>query len=724
MRRFAGPEPAPPAVVLLDLEMPKVDGLAVPRTVKADPALKPIPIVMLTSSCQGRDVVGCYPLGAKKRGRRIHRARTWGGGLCVSLLALASVNCRAGETAPATNVPAESGVAQLKKLSLEELMDIEVTSVSKHPERLSETPSAIQVITQEDIRRSGATRLPEALRLASNLEVAQIDSRRWAISARGFNSPFSNKLLVLIDGRTVYTPLFAGVRWEVQDTLLEDIDRIEVISGPGATLWGANAVNGVINIITKDAKDTQGAVLAGGGGAELRGFGGMRYGGALTPNLRYRVYGKYFDRDGTVLPDGRDASDDWHMGQGGFRMDWDASESNVFTVQGDGYDGRISQAGADEIEVSGANVIGRWSHTFSQDSDLQLQLYYDRTHRNDPRTISEDLDTYDVDFQHRFPLGERHDIVWGLGYRLIENDVSNSPFVAFLPPQVSRQWFSGFVQDEIALVKDRVHLTLGTKIEHNDYTGFEFQPSGRLAWRLSERQTLWSAISRAVRTPSRIDRELFLRSDDPDRRIDGGPDFDSEELLAYELGYRVQPFSRLALSLAAYYNDYDDLRSRETRPADVVELANGLEGESYGAELTADYRVTDWWRLQAGYTELRIDLRPKPGSTATTSNESNDSKHHFSLRSSLDLPDHWELDAAFRYVSRIDNQQVPAYGELDVRLGWRPSPELEFSIVGQNLLHDDHAEFGALLTRREIERGMITHAEIERGVFAKVLWRF
>jgi iron complex outermembrane receptor protein len=646
-------------------------------------------------------------------------------------LALAAVNCRAGETAPApsTNaarVPTESGVTQLKKLSLEELMDIEVTSVSKHPERLSETASAIQVITQEDIRRSGATRLPEALRLASNLEVAQIDSRQWAISARGFNSPFSNKLLVLIDGRAVYTPLFAGVFWDVQDTLLEDIDRIEVISGPGATLWGANAVNGVINIITKQAKNTQGPLLLGGGGTELRGFGGVRYGGALASNLRYRVYGKYFDRDSSVLPDGRDANDDWHIGQGGFRMDWDASESNAFTVQGDGYDGRISQAGADEIDVRGANVIGRWSHTFSDDSDLQLQLYYDRTHRDIPGVIAEDLDTYDVDFQHRFPLGERHDVVWGLGYRLIEDDVSNTENVAFLPPQISRQWFSGFVQDEIALMKDRVHLTLGTKIEHNDYTGFEFQPSGRLAWRLSEQQTLWSAVSRAVRTPSRVDREFFqLQPGSPDFLIVGGPDFESEELLAYELGYRVQPFSRLALSLAAYYNDYDDLRSQEQvspPTAFPVVVANGLEGESYGAELTADYRITDWWRLRAGYTELRIDLHPKPGSTDMTRgrNESNDSKHHVSLRSLLDLPGHWELDAAFRYVSRIDNQQVPAYGELDVRLGWRPTPELEFSIIGQNLLHDDHAEFGALANTR----GEIIRREIERGVFAKLLWRF
>jgi iron complex outermembrane recepter protein len=614
--------------------------------------------------------------------------------------------------------PALPPPSALKKLSVEELMDIEVTSVSKRPERLSETASAIQVITQEDIRRSGATRLPEALRLASNLEVAQRDSRQWAISARGFNNTLANKMLVLIDGRTVYTPLFAGVFWDVQDTLLEDIDRIEVISGPGATQWGANAVNGVINVITKHSKGSQGALLEGGGGTELRGFGGMRYGGALAPNLHYRVYGKYFDRDSTVLPNGPDATDDWHMGQGGFRMDWNASEANLITVQGDYYDGRIAQPGADDIAVSGGNVIGRWSHTISEASELKLQVYFDQTHRNIPGTFAEDLDTYDVDFQHRFPLGERHDIVWGLGYRLIDDDVGNTPALAFLPSQVSRQWFSAFGQDEIALVKDRLHLTLGTKVEHNDYTGFEFQPSGRLAWRLSEQQTIWSAISRAVRTPSRIDREFFVPGSPP-FLLAGGPDFDSETLLAYELGYRVQPLPRLALTLAAYYNDYDNIRSLEQAnpplPFPVV-IANELEGESYGAELTADYRVTDWWRLRAGYTELRIDIRPKPGSTDTTagSSESHDPERYFLLRSSLDLPGHWELDAAFRYVSRIENQQVPSYGELDVRLGWRPRPELEFSIVGQNLLHDHHAEFEDVAMRREIER----------GVYGTVLWRF
>jgi iron complex outermembrane receptor protein len=385
-----------------------------------------------------------------------------------------------GSTLAETNAVQPPSV--LKKLSVEELMNIEVTSVSRRPEKLSETASAVQVITQEDIRRSGASSLPEALRLASNLEVAQVDSRQWAVSARGFNGTAANKMLVLLDGRTVYTPLFSGVFWDVQDTLMEDIDRIEVISGPGATLWGANAVNGVINVTTKNAKDTQGLLLLGGGGTELRGFGGVRYGGALTSNLHYRVYGKFFDRDGSVLPDGRDATNDWHMGQGGIRLDWQAREANLFTFQGDFYDGRIAQPGANDIAVDGGNLITRWSHTFSEDSDFKLQLYYDYTRRRMPQSITEDLDTYDVDFQHRFPLCEWQDVVWGLGYRLIEDDVGNPPTLAFLPPRVSRRWFTGFVQDEIALVKDRLHLTLGTKLEHNDYTGFEYQPSGRLAW--------------------------------------------------------------------------------------------------------------------------------------------------------------------------------------------------------------------------------------------------
>src|SRR5882762_9467776 len=292
----------------------------------------------------------------------------------------------------------------LKKLSVEELMDIEVTSVSKRPEKLSETASAIQVITQEDIRRSGVSSLPEALRLASNLEVAQVDSRQWAISARGFNNTTSNKLLVLIDGRTVYTPLYAGVFWDVQDTFLEDVDRIEVISGPGATVWGANAVNGVINIITRKAKDTQGTLLSGGGGTELRGFGGARYGGGIGRDLRYRIYGKYFDRDSSVLATGQDAHDSWHSGQIGFRGELNASQADVVTLQGDLYDGAVHQLTADPIGLGGGNLMSRWEHAFSESSDLKLQFYYDRTNRRVPASIAEGLDTYDVDLQHRFPL--------------------------------------------------------------------------------------------------------------------------------------------------------------------------------------------------------------------------------------------------------------------------------------------------------------------------------
>ena len=660
--------------------------------------------------------------GAEKRRPRIH-GHTWSSGLCASLLALAALNCQAQETAlaPANNaapVQEQSSVAELKKMSVEELMDVEVSSVSRRPEKLSETASAIQVITAEDIRRSGVTSLPEALRLASNLEVAQVDSRQWAISARGFNNTTANKMLVLIDGRTVYTPLYAGVFWDVQDTLLEDIDRIEVISGPGATLWGANAVNGVINVTTRSAKDTKGLLLMGGGGTELRAFSGVRYGGTLSSNTHYRVYGKFFHRDSAVFPNGRDAVNDWHMGQGGFRLDWDASKVNLFTLQGDYYSGGIAQSGAADTVVDGGNVIGRWSHKFSERSDLKLQLYYDRTHRRIPNTFAEVLNTYDVDFQHRFPLGERQDIVWGLGYRFINDNVNNSPGLAFLPPRVSRQWLSGFVQDEITLVKHRLHLTFGTKIEHNDYTGYEYQPSGRLAWKLTQRQTIWAAISRPVRTPTGIDREIFVPASPP-FLLNGGPAFDSEELLAYELGYRIQPSERLSLSLATFYNSYNDLRSLEqvNPPAHLpIVIGNGLKGESYGAELTGDYRVADRWRLRAGYTELQIHIRPKPGSSDTTlgSGESHDANRQFFLRSSLDLPRHFEFDSTFRYVSRIANQRVPAYGELDQRLAWQPNPSLEFSLVGQNLLHNRHVEFGSPNARREIER----------SIYGKVIWRF
>jgi iron complex outermembrane receptor protein len=611
--------------------------------------------------------------------------------------------------------------SDLKKLSLDELQAIEVTSVSKRPEKLSGVPSSIQVITGDDIRRAGATSLPEALRLASNLHVAQVDSHEWAITARGFNNSTANKLLVLIDGRAVYTPLYAGVFWDVQDTLLEDIERIEVISGPGATLWGANAVNGVINISTKNAKDSQGALVTGTGGSELRGAGGLRYGGHVGADVQFRAYSQYVGRDSSALPVGRQATDDWNMGQGGVRVDWDASPVNHMTVQSDIYDGRIAQLGTNHIAVSGGNVLGRWSHTFSKDSDLSLQMYYDRTHRNIPGVFAEDLGTYDADFQHRLRLAARHNVVWGLGYRVSHDDEGNTAVLSFLPARLSQRWLSGFVQDEVPLGTDRVRLTLGTKIEHNDYTGVELQPSGRLAWTLTPRHLLWGAISRAVRTPSRIDRDFFvpLAPGSASFLLAGGPTFVSEDVRAYELGYRGEPHDRLSWTVASFYNDYRHIRSLEqlTPPAPLpLVFANGQTGHSYGAELTAEYRVTEWWRLRSGYTALRLHVRPEPGSTDTSfgSTESHDPNYYGTLRQSLDLPAHLQCDVGFRYVGHILNQSVPAYRELDGRLAWQATRTVEISLAGQNLLHGHHAEFDVPGTRKEAER----------GVNGKLVWRF
>jgi iron complex outermembrane receptor protein len=519
---------------------------------------------------------------------------------------------------------------------------------------------------------------------------------------------------VLIDGRTVYTPLFSGVFWDVQDVLLSDIDRIEVISGPGATLWGANAVNGVINVITKSAKDTPGLTLVGGGGTELRGFGSARYGGTLGSRANYRVYGKGFARDPALLPNGQDATDDWHMGQGGFRVDWDPSSSKRVVVQGDVYDGRIGQPSAGDIAVSGGNLRAKWTHTLSPNADVAAQVYYDRRHRNIPGTFSEDLDVYDVDLQHHAALGTRHDVVWGAGYRLINDRVTNTPRLAFLPAHVARQWFTAFVQDEIALRTDRLHLTLGTKVEHNDYTGFEIQPSGRVNWTLSSSATLWAAVSRAVRTPSRIDQELFVPAQPP-YFLAGGPNFHSEEALAYEVGYRRQE-GVFFFSLATFYSRYHGLRSLEqdSAPAPTpLVIGNGQDGESYGAEFTTTFRLSDRWRWRAGYTELRVHIWPNPGSTDTSrgATESQAPDRQFLLQSSMYLPAHLRLDGVFRYLGEITRQQVPAYAELTARLTWQPIAALDLSIVGQNLLQKQHAEFGSQAVRRAIPRGMYGMAQ-------------
>jgi iron complex outermembrane receptor protein len=639
----------------------------------------------------------------------------------------------------ATNLRAETNILeatpeQLKKLSMEDLMKLDVTSVSRQPQPYQTAAAAIQVITGDEIRRSGASSLPEALRLADNLEVAQQNSHDWAISARGFNANLANKLLVLIDGRAIYTPLYGGVRWDVQDYLLEDVDRIEVISGPGGTLWGANAVNGVINIITKSAKQTQGTYLEAGGGTWLQDFAGVRYGGTLASNVYYRVYGKYFDRTEEVFANGKGASDSWRMGQGGFRIDSEANEINPLTLQGDIYFGDENVATGGNTRNGGGNILGRWSHIFSDESDLSLQTYYDRTHFSFPYpdplgTLKDDIDTLDVDFQHRFALGRRNKVIWGVGYRFTHEVEDNAKQVLFLPPILNHHLFSGFVQDEIEL-HETLHLALGTKLEHNDYTGLEVEPSASLQWNLNSNHMIWSSVSRAVRTPSRFDRDLEIPTFLPaplDTFQSGGDDFVSETVMAYELGYRAQLASTVSASVSAFYNVYDRLRSLTPGPATNFFLPhvfeNNLEGETHGIELTVTYQMLDWWRVHVGYDVLKEHLHVRSGQTdlAGGHGETADPQQQFSLRSSMNLPRNIGLDAGLRWMDRLPTSNgtivgmVPSYFELDVRLAWHATKNLEFSIVGQNLLHDHHPEYGFPGASRE---------EIARSVYGKVTWRF
>ncbi|HTH46815.1 MAG TPA: TonB-dependent receptor [Candidatus Limnocylindria bacterium] len=633
-------------------------------------------------------------------------------------------------------------VARYKQMSLDELMNQEVTSVTKQPEPYGQAPAAIQVITGDQIRRSEASNLPEALRLADNLDVAQKSSSGWAISARGFNASVGNKLLVLMDGRSLYTPLFSGVIWNMQDYLLEDLERIEVISGPGGTLWGANAVNGVINITSKSAKDTQGTYLEGGGGYPLQDFGAVRYGGLLAPDVYYRVYGMYFDRGSEVYADGSSAQDPWRKGQGGFRIDTAGSGPNQFTLQGDAFAGDFKTVPGGQGtpgavgNVGGGNLLGRWTHSAADDSSMSLQLYYDRAQLRAPFQSSGAIpagplldarDTVDLDFQQRFPLGERNRLVWGFGYRFTHDQIHAAPIVTFLPERLDQNLFNAFVQDEIRL-RDDLFLTLGSKVEHNDYTGFEYEPSARLQWNVTGRQMLWGAVSRAVRTPSRYDRDLFEPSPAYGLFLGTAPSpFESENVIAYELGYRAQINPKVSGSLSVFYNVYDDLRSLSPTPGAFVPLyfSNFNEGDTYGFELSADYQILDWWRLHGGYDFLREDIHAKPGQSDFSNGlaETADPENQVFLRSSMDLPGRLELDVAFRWIDTIPAADLgatrpvmlPDYAEMSVRLCWHATPNLDFSVVGQNLLHDQHAESGVPGAAQE---------QIVRSFFGKVAWSF
>lgn len=609
-------------------------------------------------------------------------------------------------------------------------MDMDVTSVSKQPEHYAQAPAAIQVVTGDEIRRFGASSIPEALRLADNLDVAQVTSSSWNISARGFNAGLANKLLVLMDGRTVYTPLYSGVVWNAQDYLLEDLNRIEVVSGPGGTLWGANAVNGVINITSKSAKDTQGFYLEAGGGTWLGDFTGARYGGALDSNIYYRVYGKYVDRGNELTANGNNVTDSWRMGQGGFRVDAGENSRDKFTLQGDLYVSDIHMPAGSQQNYSGRNILGRWAHTVSDDSNLSLQLYYDQTYWIDPTpagpngpagNLVDNLDTYDLDFQYHFRLGEQNNVSWGLGYRFTHDALQNTPSIAFLPATLDHNLYSGFMQDEIMLAED-FFFTLGTKLEHNDYTGYEVEPSARLKWNFVPRQMLWAAVSRAVRAPSRIDRDFFAPSSGT--LLAGNSNFVSETLVAYELGYRAQITQEFSGSLSTFYNDYDNLRSLSlTAGAFPYVITNNVAGQTFGGELTADFQVIEGWLIHAGYDLINENLHVKSGQTDSSNGQGDtaDPPNQVFLRSSMDLPGKVELATIFRWVdarpviSGATSGTVPSYFEMDVRVGWSPIQNLELSIVGQNLLQNHHPEYGFPTPARE---------EIARSVYGKLTCQF
>lgn len=608
----------------------------------------------------------------------------------------------------------------LADMSLEELAGIRITSVSKRPEPLADAPSSVFIITGSDIRRSGVTTLPEAMRLAPNLQVARVDARNYAITARGFNNPFENKLLVLIDGRTVYTPLFSGVFWDAQDVVLEDVERIEVISGPGATLWGANAVNGVINVITKSAQDTQGA-LAGAGLSKNERHGAVRYGGALANGGHYRVYGKYATNDDTERANGTSVLTGWHRKQAGFRSDW-TNANHRFTVQGDTYDGALHQQGTRDIKIAGANLTGQMNTKLADGSNLSLQAYWDYTERNQPNAFIEHLHTFDFQLQHSIKLGEIHNVVWGAGYRLALDHVNNAQSFAFLPGALNMYWGNLFLQDEVTL-GENLRLTAGMKLENNNYTGVEFLPTLRLAWKPAPNTLVWTSASRSVRAPSRIDRDFFspvnppVVNGVPQYVVAGGPDFDSEVANVLELGYRARPLPTLSFSATAFYSRYDRLRTLEPNrngPGSV--FRNLAEGTTRGIEMWGTWQAMPAWRLSAGLVAQRVDTDLKPGSrdaTGTTGLATSDPTHYWSIRSSYDIAQGKELDLTLRHVGALTRPIVPAYTALDIRYGWKIRRDLELSVIAQNLLDKSHAEYGAAPGR----------SEYDRAVFVKLLWR-
>jgi iron complex outermembrane receptor protein len=648
---------------------------------------------------------------------------------------------------------AQNGTSDLKQLTLEQLGDVEVTTVSKDPQEVMKTAAAIFVITQEDIRRSGATSIPEALRLAPGVEVARVDADHWSVAIRGLAGQFSKDLLVLIDGRSVYTPLFAGVYWDVQNVVLEDVDRIEVVRGPGGTIWGANAVNGVINIITKSAENTHGGLASLGGGNVDEGTGSIRYGGTAGKDFNYRVYGMGSFVGPEFHSDG-ERFDQLRMGQMGFRTDWKDGDKDSFTVQGDTYrvgsGERVSLASfsppaetqpADTAYATGGNILARWQHTTGEGSDVQIKAYFDRTNQFDLEG-GETRNTFDVDYIQHARVFENQDLTWGLGARVSpSNFIQTSPGVNFLPNKQTDSIYSGFLQYELPIVRDKLILTAGTKLEHNNFSGFEYEPSIRLLWTPTERQSFWTAVTRAVRTPSRQDQDVafdifagFLGVGSPAVptpvyfAIQGNPQAEAEQLIGYEAGYRTEIRSTVYVDFTAFYNSntglegYGPVSYAQASPGApifaILPYANIVEGHTVGAEISPDWKITHWWQLRASYSYLDLSVRDKAGFTDVGnllgSYEGSSPHSVGNFQSLFNLPKHLEFDATYRFTSGLPEYSLGGYSTADVRLGWHVGEGLDFSVMGQNLLQPSHAEFGG-------NPGPLVG--IKRSAYAKMTWR-
>jgi iron complex outermembrane receptor protein len=638
------------------------------------------------------------------------------------LPALVALACLAAASLGAPRARAQT-VEDVQGLSISELSNLQVSSATKTAESLSEAPAALFVITHDEIVRSGATTLPQALRLAPNLFVAQTGAHSWVVTARGLagnlaDQAFSNKLLVLVDGRTVYNPLFSGVDWDAVDVLLDDIDRIEVISGPGATLWGANAVNGVINIITRKSFETQGGLAEASGATNGEG-GALRYGGRISDDLTWRAYLKDFAIGDTVTQAGADARDRWTKPQGGFQFDWTPSAADAVTVSGDGYDGWEAQGAGPDGNLNGFNFNGRWDHLWADGSELQVQSWFNREARGSDASGGTPYayDSFDLEAQQDFTVGARQSFVVGAGLRDTWYRLSPLPNFFYAPPDGALLLGDAFGQDTIALTR-RLGLILGLKLESDPFVGFSALPSVRMTWRVDPKATIWGSIQQAIRSPTPFDTDAKEALPGTSTVfLSGNPDFQPERLTAYEIGLRTQPFARASLSVSAFYNVYDDLRTIEFGPGGGFPLVwgNGLHGDTYGLEAWGDFQAASWWRLSAGLDLLGKQLTAKPGSSGIlpVAQAGDDPPTQAQLRSAMNLGPNVTLDAGLRYVAALPDPRVPAYAEADLSMTWNVTRHIALELAGFNLLHAEHLEFAAPQS-----------TEVPRVGQAELRWRF